>query len=151
MAKAARAKYVFRGSTIGWPGNSASRQMPRTPTTTNPVKAFLFAICCHDKGVPAVIYVAGIDKLKGIKTDKNVLAKVEEETGYIIAPKAFIELCDGYITTDEAINIFLQLGLKPPLLVDKTLLDMALKDVFPISDEIIAQFYIMAKPLLKNT
>ena len=150
MSKKLNAKYVFRGSTIGWPGNTASRQMPRTPTTTNPVKALLFALCCRDKAAPAVIYIAKIEGLKEIKVDANVLVKVEEEIGFIISPADFILLCDGYLPLSDAITIFGILGITIPPLYDRALFDMALKDAPKLSKVQVEQFYDMALVYLQK-
>ena len=148
MRKNKKAKYVFRGTTIGWQGNIASRQLPRTPTTTNPIKALLFAICC---GIKGVIYIAEVRKLKFIKADKNVLAKVEEEIGYIISPTDFILLSEGYITINDAMSIVNELKIELPIFLDKSLLDFALKNTSQISDATIEQFYLLSLPFLKNT
>ncbi len=141
---------VFRGITINWPGNSSNKILPRTPTTTNPIKALLFAMTCIDKTSLAVIYIAQEKNLVSLNFDKNILAVTEEEKGYIVTPLKFIELCDGYITKNEAINILQQLKLPIPMLLDRFLFDLSLNEIDKVDEKIIAQFCSLAKPLLKK-
>lgn len=150
MRKKGLGQYLFRGTTINWPGNSSNKILPRTPTTTNPIKALLFAMTCSDKAALAVVYIAQAKNLVSIDYDKNVLAVTEEEKGYIISPLKFVELCDGYITKDEAINILQQLKLPIPMLLDRSLFDLSLNEIDKVDEKIIARFYSLAKPLLKK-
>ena len=143
--------YVFRGTTINWPGNNASKKLPRTPTTSNPIKALLFAMASSGHGHKTVIYIVNENKLGSISFDKNVLAKTEEEKGYIITPLKFIKLAEGYITTEEAIEILHQLKLPIPMLTDKSLFDFSLSEIMRLSKNKTDEFYNLAKPLLKNT
>ena len=52
--------YLYRGTTVGWPGNTCLQEQQITCTTTDPLVATLFAIECRNHG-RAVILAARRD------------------------------------------------------------------------------------------
>ena len=103
-------QYVFRGTTLGYPGNYSSYTPPGcTHTTINPIKAALFAIHCpRIFMMPKVILIADTADLKGIKRlHGNFFFKEEEEINWEIPPLEFHKKCRGYITLDELKNALL--------------------------------------------
>ncbi len=156
MSKRNNSKYLFRGSTINWAGNKSHRSLPpHTPVSFHPIKAILFAICCsyHDKyrnnRIPQVVYICKKSSLKGISTETNWFAKVEDEIGYEIKPLDFILLCEGYVLLMDAVRIItVDMGFEiPSLLVS---LDDALKYTPAMTDQEIANFYKLVQPFLKK-
>jgi len=154
MSKRTTKKYLFRGSTINWPGSVSSQSLPRTSVTTNPIKAILFALCCgYTNGYKSdkqIIYIIERSKLKGISTGKNWLAKVEEEIAFEIKPSDYISLCEGYIFAEDAINIILSMRLTIPAIIDDSLFLDALKNTPAMSNVNIEQFYLLAQPFLNK-
>lgn len=148
MKKSKRNRYLFRGTTLGWPGNEANRDIPRTPVTTHPIKAVLFALCC--KGNNRVIYVNTLNNINNLKASKNVLAPIEDEIAFEIQPQEYANTCEGYIMVEDAIKILKELNQEIPQILDRTLFDMALKDVKKIDLEIIRQFYEISKHYLRK-
>ena len=133
---------------MGWDGNDANRELPRTSVTTHPVKAVLFALCCIQNN--RVVYINTIDNLAGVAEDKNVLAPIENEIVFEIQPARYAETCVGYLPVEDAIKILKELNIEIPQLLDRTLFDMALKDVKKVSATTVEQFYESAKQYLKK-
>ena len=141
-------RYLFRGTSLGWEGNLANRQLPRTSVTSHPVKAVLFALCCL--GNNSVVYINTIDRIAGIPEDKNVLAAIEDEIAFEIPPNQYAAICEGYIKVDDAIKILKELGQEIPQLLDRSLFDMALKDVGKMNAKTVGIFYELAKQYLNK-
>ncbi|MDQ3847179.1 MAG: hypothetical protein M3342_24670 [Bacteroidota bacterium] len=64
MAKQRKDRFLFRGTTLGWPGNKAMQTLPRTSASIKPLKALLFAMSAKLKGSQVVIYIAKREKIK---------------------------------------------------------------------------------------
>lgn len=90
--------YLFRGTTIEYPGNVNAIKVPYACTSTHPVKALWFALECVSKNPDsAVVYLANAEKLSGIEIMKNCLEAKEDEVALGIKPSDFYPLCEGYI------------------------------------------------------
>ena len=91
--------YLFRGTTINWPGNRAAQELPMTYTSAHPVKALLFANTLrHKYPDSSVVYLALGEKLNTIPNDsENALSQIENEIGFAVTPTDFYPLCEGYI------------------------------------------------------
>jgi len=148
MKKSKRNRYLFRGTTLGWPGNEANRDIPRTPVTTHPIKAVLFALCC--KGNNRVIYINTLNNISNLKASNNVLAPIEDEIAFEIQPIDYAKTCVGFIIVEDAIKILKELNQEIPQILDRTLFDMALKDVKKMDIEIIKQPYQKAELYLRK-
>lgn len=148
MAKTKNTKYLFRGTTLNWEGNDANKHLPITSVTTHPIKAVLFALCCRDNN--RVVYINTLDRVAHIPQHQNVLAVIEDEIGLGIKPIDYAQTCEGYLQVEDAITILKAMGLNIPQLLDRTLFDMALKDVKKVNGKIVETFYQMAKPYLRK-
>jgi len=95
-------KYVFRGTTDGFRGNSTSNRIPITCTTHNPAKAFAFAINAQQtfrkKGI---IYIADTAVIQSFTiVEANWFESYEEEIGFSVTPGDFQDRCLGFVTTN---------------------------------------------------
>jgi hypothetical protein len=101
MAKK-KTEYVFRGTTIGYPGNTASQTLPVTCTSSNPVVALLFALeCANSFPDDSVIYLGNMATLSSYQSHANVLAFFEREVIFALKPVDFYALSEGYVTFKE--------------------------------------------------
>ena len=107
--------YVFRGTTIGYPGNKTSVDNSFCCTSKNPVKALWFAMECmiHNERNNAVVYIADTSKLRIIPITQNVLNKLEEEIAFNITPVEFYSYCIGYIEVSDFQKALLKLNVEP--------------------------------------
>ena len=105
-------------------------------------------MCC--KGNNRVVYINTIDRVAGFPIDKNVLAAIEDEIAFEIQPLQYANICEGYILVEDAIKILKVLELEIPQLLDRTLFDMALKEVRIVNATIVGNFYEFAKQYLKK-
>ncbi len=95
-------EYVFRGTTISFKGSSFAQNEQMTSTTSNPIIALWFAKECLNKNPDkACVYLAKSDNLSGIQSEKNVLASIESEIGYKIAPTEFYKRTEGYFLVQD--------------------------------------------------
>ena len=78
------------------------------------------------------------------------MAPIEDEIAFEITPESYAETCKGYITVEEAQQILTDLGQNVPPLYDRTLFDLALKDVEKIKPSVIKEFYRLAEQYLKT-
>jgi hypothetical protein len=69
---------LFRGTSVGWPGNFVPRYEGFTPTTVDPLVAALFAAECAQFGRPVIIICRRADIADYI-VSPNVLADIERE------------------------------------------------------------------------
>lgn len=144
-------KYVFRGTSLGYPGNYSSIMPPGcTHTTANPLKAVLFAMDCRAKhSAEPVIWIAETESLEHITLlPINHFGEVEEEINWEIAPSEFYEHCLGYInmemmktrlnTIGKSINYFSIIDNLSELLenTDKMSLEVIVKLVNLIKNEL---------------
>jgi len=91
-------RYIFRGTTIGYPGNHNAQTFPYTCTSLHPVKALWFALACMQYAPDdAVVYIARTEQFTGISVIYNWLKRVEDEVGLKMKPIDFYSYCDGYI------------------------------------------------------
>jgi hypothetical protein len=144
-------KYYFRGTTLGYAGDTTSMDTPSTSTTSNPVKAVVFALCYLKPGREGVIYIADAEKTAVLNKGKSaVLKELEEETTFTVTPVEFYKYCEGYITLNEAVNILSEMNIRvyPPF--DPTLINLCLKWADGISKKQIERFAELAKKLLQN-
>ena len=73
-SKSGKETYYFRGTTEGYPGNSALQRLGITPTSTDPLVSTVFATNGEQYG-KGVLYIASSSDLKGISsTSSNVLS-----------------------------------------------------------------------------
>jgi hypothetical protein len=100
--------YLFRGTTIDYPGNKTSINTVSTPTSWYPVKALWFALECFERNPDTVVvYVAKTEKLAAFNPIYNVLKTVESEIGLSMLPSDFYPCCEGYIHVPDLQNFLM--------------------------------------------
>lgn len=148
------AKYVFRGTTLGYRGNYTSVQLPVTCTSTNPAKALAFAlVLAHQGYTNVVVYIADTEKLAlnaVTEESANFFEKIEDEKAWAIQPFYFYKLCDGNIFFDELRIQLASLGIKINNLVTIDNLTWALKQIQAIENSVIEQLMQNIRPSLKQ-
>lgn len=142
-------KYYFRGTTLGYAGNTHSMDTPMTSNSRNPVKAVVFAQCYKPFGGQGVIYITEAAKLTALAMKINHFYELEEAVGFVIQPRDFYQLSVGYVTLDDAIVILSEMGLRiyPPY----NNIDQCLEFADPITELQIEEFVERAKKVIKNT
>ena len=112
----AQIKALFRGTSMGYAGNTASKVLPNSSTSTNPAIATLFAIEGKNHGGNNVVYVALPDNLKGVNMhiEGNVRVDIEKEVGLAITPTEFAKRVELKITADEAKGILSEMNIHLP-------------------------------------
>lgn len=104
--------YVFRGTTIGFPGGTNIQKLGYSCTTWNPIKATLFAIeCARRHPETAVVYVIKTGNIAYLKPLGNVLKKYEEEVVWPILPKDLYKLSEGYVTIQNMLQALTKNGI----------------------------------------
>jgi hypothetical protein len=82
--------FLYRGTTVRWPGNRCLQHERLTPTSRDPLVATLFGIECSRWG-PAVLLLADATELMGLMTGGNMFAEIEQETVVMVSPLEFTE------------------------------------------------------------
>jgi len=80
--------HLYRGTTRGWPGSSALRQLAITPTTDDPLVATLFAIEAGRFGT-AIVQLCRRENVTGLVGQANLLSDLEREVALRILPVEF--------------------------------------------------------------
>lgn len=102
-------RYLYRGTTIGWPGNPVLRDRRTTCTTTDPLVATLFAIECRNHG-RAVVLAAWRDPLERLFDSDNWLDMIECAVNLQLSPLEFESQSEFLLDVDSAIEILRELG-----------------------------------------
>jgi hypothetical protein len=111
--------YLFRGTTVGWPGNRSLQRVKMTPTSTDPLVATLFAMECIQHG-EAIVYYARWETFKDRIRKPNVLARRECEVGVSMQPLEFAASAKGRIHALAARAILASMGFQiPPRITDR--------------------------------
>jgi hypothetical protein len=143
--------FLFRGTTIGYPGSESARKVPYSCTTTNPIKALLFALECHRKyATQAVVYIADIKNLRHLKPIFNCLENMEEEVGFPIPPSEFYAYCEGHINIADFQMILRNRKMHPPGIVNTGNLSMLCEETPVLTDEEIVCLVNEMYPHLKK-
>jgi hypothetical protein len=112
MASNELPRFLYRGTTRGWPGNDASREENRTCATTDPLVATVFAVHCRNFGA-AVVHVFDSRGYQIVEST-NCLADIEAEVLVESNPLDFAVAAVRTIEVDEAIEILDGMGFKIP-------------------------------------
>jgi len=149
---AAKDKYIFRGTTIGFKGGKNCHEHSYTCTSTHPVIALLFAMeCANQYSAEAVVYVANIEKVRHLKKEPNVLKKVEKEYVVGVSPTEFIKYTEGYISCKELKEIIEQFGFDVSETVRKEKLTELCKGVRAINSKEIDILIDLIKKVIKKS
>ena len=143
--------YVFRGTTIGFEGSTASMNIPYTCTSGHPIKALWFALDCMSKNpYTAVVYLGILGKFSSQTIKGNVLNSIEEEIAFSMQPRAFYTLSEGYVHVADLQTIVKMIGFDAYMSVRKDNLSLLCEETRPITqDEIEAIVREMRKCIKK--
>lgn len=133
----ASSRFLFRGTTEGFPGSAALQKLGLTPASTDPVVATLFATEAANSGT-GVVLMAGRSGLPTVPG--NVLAALEAEVGVVLSPAQFAERATS-VSLETARSALSRLGVQiPARIADKAALDAALRSTPRLSSEQVAEF-----------
>ncbi|HXB08012.1 MAG TPA: hypothetical protein VNW04_12870 [Puia sp.] len=129
-------KYVFRGTTIGFEGNTASMNMPYTCTSSHPIKALWFALdCMSNNPYTAIVYLGILDRISGQLIKGNVLDSIEEEIAFGMKPHEFYNLCEGYVHVADLQSIVKTHGFDTYMSVRKDNLSLLCEETRQITQD----------------
>jgi len=100
--------YLYRGTTMGWPGAATTRLGRMTPTTTDPLIAALFAIEARNKGRAILLAVrrGSIPELN----EMNHFTIFESAVNLDISPSEFAERAEVVMEVDVALEYLRMIG-----------------------------------------
>ncbi len=128
---------LFRGTTVGYPGNPSLQRIGITPTSTDPAVATIFATEAANYG-EGVVLIAPRASVPTIPA--NVLGELEAEVGVELSPTQFAAQARsvGVAASREALG---QLGVEVPSAIrGKAALDAALRATPKLTEEQILQY-----------
>jgi RHS repeat-associated protein len=109
-----RAPFLFRGTSEGYPGGPGLQKAGRTPASTDPIVATIFATESSNYG-RGVVHIASPTDLAGVKMfEGNTLRVLEREIGVGLRPSEFAQRAGLTITAGEARAILAEMGVKLP-------------------------------------
>ncbi|HUE73075.1 MAG TPA: hypothetical protein VMP01_19480 [Pirellulaceae bacterium] len=82
--------FLYRGTTVGWPGNDVLQQLGLTPTTEDPIVATLFAFWSARYG-EAIVQACEVRAVAALVHPSNWRSQVECEVVIAVAPAAFTQ------------------------------------------------------------
>ena len=142
--------FVFRGTTINYPGNNNAIQLPYTCTSFHPVKALWFALeCLHLQPDGAVVYVARTRNLTDFKLIYNYFNRLENEVGFAMAPVDFYARCEGYIHAADLQRILATNGIEAYNVVRKDNLTRICRETPDLDAKKIVTLVEQMLPLLR--
>lgn len=105
--------YLFRGTTMGWPGNHAARTVPLTYTTLDPIVAFQFALECRGYG-NAVVIIGERGAFSEIAPGPydRYYQRLECSVTLAIPPAEFAAAASRVISLDDCRRALVELGFK---------------------------------------
>jgi hypothetical protein len=103
-------RYLYRGTTEGWPGNEVLQDQRITCTTTDPLVAALFGVECRNHG-HAVILVAREDRFLDVIGPANHFALLESAVNLMIPPVDFVRKVEVILEVDEVLKTLGEIGL----------------------------------------
>ncbi|NJK31051.1 MAG: RHS repeat-associated core domain-containing protein [Deltaproteobacteria bacterium] len=132
---------LFRGTTAGYPGNPGVQLARRTPTSTNPAIATIFATQASQHG-NGVLHILSPSDLTGIRTGPgNVLAHLEAEVVVHALPRQVRNRATTTITADAARRVLADMGIHVPAAIsDIAALDRAVRNAPYMSNNQIRKF-----------
>ena len=105
--------YLFRGTSVGWPGSKSLQKVRMTPASTDPFVATLFALECNQHG-EGVVYFAPWETFKDRVRKPNVLARRECEVGLSMLPREFATETKGRVPALKSREILVSMGFQVP-------------------------------------
>ncbi len=102
-------RFVYRGTTHGWPWNPVLQRDRRTCATTDPLVATLFAIECLQHGSSAVL-IASLEDFDGLIGPTNHAAIAESEVVLNLPPLDFARRASLEIDAQRSRDILVDMG-----------------------------------------
>jgi hypothetical protein len=102
-------RFLYRGTTPGWPGNPSLHGNLRTCAKTDPIVATLFAIECLQRG-PAIVLVASWAAFDGLSGPTNHAAVFECEVVLKISPIEFAKQAIVTLDAQHSRDILVGMG-----------------------------------------
>lgn len=143
-SKSGKETYYFRGTTEGYPGNSALQRLGITPTSTDPLVSTVFATNGEQYG-KGVLYIASSSDLKGISsTSSNVLSSFEKEVAFDMQPLEFANRASLSVSSSQARTILKNMGYNIPSKISTDEISDILKNAPTLGQDDIMRFVKMA-------
>jgi hypothetical protein len=122
-------QYLYRGTTLGWPGTKSTQMIGTTCTSTDPFVAIHFAIECRNKG-EAILLAVRRGKIREL--NPNHFAMIESAVNLDISPSRFPAVADVLVDIDQAIQFMHEVGFTdlPVRIRGNTALHDLLKDTY---------------------
>ncbi|MCX7806893.1 MAG: hypothetical protein N3A38_17150, partial [Planctomycetota bacterium] len=140
-ATGSRPQFLFRGTSVGYPGGPSVQKVGVTPVSTDPGKATLFAIESSQYGEGVLIIARSSDLPAGSIGAGNVLGALESEVGVSMLPVEFARRARMSLTVEQARTLLQQVGVETPvMLATKAQLDAALRTAPAMTQQQIETF-----------
>jgi hypothetical protein len=122
-------QYVYRGTTLGWPGNMSLQQEHITCATADPLVATLFAILARNYG-QALVMAARRSLFGELVGSPNYFSVIESAVNLRLSPVEFARIAEIRLGVDKSIAILRELGFQdmPIRLRGKSALQKELED-----------------------
>lgn len=101
--------FLYRGTTLGWPGSDSVHRERKTSASGDPLVATLFAIECLNHG-PARVLLAPRASLGDLTGSTNHSAAFESEIVLDLIPEEFAERAALAIDAQQAREILVSIG-----------------------------------------
>jgi filamentous hemagglutinin len=138
---AAQRPFLYRGTTVGWPGNDVLQQLGLTPTTEDPIVATLFALWSTRYG-EAIVQACELNAVIGLIGPSNWKSQLEREVVIEVPPFVFTRsFVIASAQAHAARNILAEMGYElAPGFVDHNEFLLHLNDSPRLSDQEIEAF-----------
>ncbi|MET6997054.1 RHS repeat-associated core domain-containing protein [Chitinophaga defluvii] len=138
-------KYLFRGTSEGYPGNRSAQITESTPTSPDPGVGTIFAINSSNYG-KGVLQIALPKSLKNVEIGvaNNVLADMEAEVVVGLKPLEFAQKAHITITAEQSRGILKGMGINLPARISNSSMNDVLKNTPRLTEKQIDEFYKQA-------
>ena len=127
MTGRSHGEHVYRGTTLGWPGNETNRRLGLTSLSVDPVVATLFAIRCRNAGGPAVLHLVEAAGLRLSENEENWFGDLEGEVVASVTASELEVRAARTISVEDAANALRAFGIEVPVRIPPS--DNALNDI----------------------
>lgn len=135
-------KYLFRGTSEGFPGNRSLQITGSSPTSTDPAVATILAINSKSYG-NGVVHIVLPQELQGITygVSNNVLDKLELEIVVGLKPLDLAKKATMTIPVDESVKILKGLGIELPKRISNGEVSPTIENTRKLTTEEINKYY----------
>jgi hypothetical protein len=134
------AEYLFRGTSKGFAGHDGLRELNRTPTSTDPHVAALFAIESSGHG-EGVLHIALRRRFQRRIAPGNNYKNLEREIAVALQPTEFAALADFTLSAQQARRLLSAMGFPlPPIIVGYNNMQRKLEGSLRLNEDQIQQF-----------